>query len=137
MEKQQQFRMVISWPPFHYQSKASASNSAFDFESSSTTTPDDGSNSNTQEDDDATKLDPSLNLDAHQPPLQQSDSDSESSVGDHVNPFVLLEIHNNVLYTMDKVSSVETSVAELKKYQDLSQNLMPIFSLSPNSPDHQ
>ncbi|XP_023753322.1 uncharacterized protein LOC111901670 [Lactuca sativa] len=97
----------------HYQSKASVSKAAFDFGTSSTSTLDDGSNCHHQEDNDAIKPGPFPTSDTHQPPPQQSDSDSESSIGDHVDPFALLEIRTNVSDTMAKVSSVETSVTEL------------------------
>lgn len=102
----------------HYQSKASASKSAYDFGSSSSTTPDGFSNSKLQEDDAATKPGPSTNPSFNQSPPQHSDFDSESSAGDYVDPFALLEIRIHVSDTMLKVSSVESSVTEINTKLD-------------------
>ncbi|XP_023739640.1 uncharacterized protein LOC111887699 [Lactuca sativa] len=102
----------------HFSSKPSRSKSSYDFGSSSSTTPDGDSNSKHQEDDATTKPGSSTHPHSPKSPSQHSDSDSESSAGDYVDPFALLEIRTNISDTMQKVASVETSVMELNSMMD-------------------
>ena len=101
----------------HFQSKSSASKSAYDFGSSSSTTPDATLNSKMSKDDDATKPSPSTNISSKAPP-NNSYFDSESSAGEYIDPFSLLEIQTNVSDTMQKVASIETSVTNLNTKMD-------------------
>lgn len=91
------------------QSKATISKSAFDFGSSSTTPETDSTTK--LNDDAATKPGPS---DHQTNPEHALSSDSiGSSVGNHIDPFALLEIQANVFDTMKNVYILEASVSGL------------------------
>lgn len=102
----------------YFVSKPSTSKSSYDFGSSYSTTLDNGSKTKHQEDDVATNPGPSTHPSSDQCHLQHSDSDSESSAGDYVDPFALLKILTNVSDTMQKLAYVETSVTELNSKLD-------------------